>query len=291
MEEKRPVDAAGAAALIGIAALLAFNQVVIKITGGGFGPVFQAGLRSGIALVFLLGWIWVLGKPMAFPRAAIAGGLITGLLFTVEFMAIFTALDLTAVSRSSILFYSMPVWLALGAHVLLPGERLSGPRVMGLMLAMVGVVLALLDRDAAHVSLTGDALAVFAAMCWAGLALVVRITPLARVSAELQLMCQLVVSAPILLMLAPFFGDLMRDPQPLHWAGLLFQSIGVVGLGFMIWFRLLATYRANGVASFSFLSPVLAVIFGWLALGEHVAGQVWLALGLVAAGIFLINRR
>lgn len=291
MDEKRPVDAAGAAALIGIAALLAFNQVVIKITGGGFGPVFQAGLRSAIALVFLLGWMRVLSKPMDFPRAAILGGLVTGLLFTIEFMAIFTALDLTAVSRSSILFYSMPIWLALGAHVLLPGERLSGLRVAGLMLAMAGVVLALLDRDAAHVNLTGDALAVFAAMCWAGLALVVRVTPLARVSAELQLMCQLVVSAPILLALSPLFGDLMRSPEPLHWAGLLFQAIGVVGLGFMIWFRLLATYRANGVASFSFLSPVLAVIFGWLVLGEHVGVQVWVALGLVAAGIYLINRR
>lgn len=291
MEEKRPVDAAGAAALIGIAALLAFNQVVIKMTGGGFGPVFQAGLRSAIALVFLLGWMRVLGKPLAFPRAAILGGLVTGLLFTIEFMAIFSALDLTTVSRSSILFYSMPIWLSLSGHILLPGERLSGLRVAGLGLAMGGVVLALLERDAAHVSLRGDALAVFAAMCWAGLVLVVRTTPLSRVSPELQLMCQLVVSAPILLVLAPVFGDLFRNPQPLHWAGLMFQAIGVVGLGFIIWFRLLATYRANGVASFSFLSPVLAVIFGWLVLGEHVGGQVWLALGLVAAGIYLINRR
>lgn len=291
MEEKRPVDAAGAVALIGIAALLAFNQVVIKVTGGGFGPLFQAGLRSALGLVFVLIWMRLLRKPIAFPRAALMGALITGLLFTVEFMALFAALDLTSVSRVSILFYSMPVWLALGGHLLLPGERLSGMRVLGLMLAMGGVVLALLERDAAHVSLLGDALAVFAAMCWAAIALGVRLTPLGRVPAEMQLMSQLVISAPLLLVLAPLTGETLRTPGLLHWAGLLFQAVGVVGLGFLIWFRLLAVYRANGVASFSFLSPVLAVILGWLLLGEQVGPLVWLALGLVAAGIVLINRR
>jgi len=267
MEEKRPVDAAGAVALIGIAALLAFNQVVIKVTGGGFGPLFQAGLRSALGLVFVLIWMRLLRKPIVFPRAALMGALITGLLFTVEFMALFAALDLTSVSRVSILFYSMPVWLALGGHFLLPGERLSGMRVLGLMLAMGGVVLALLERDAAHVSLLGDALAVFAAMCWAAIALGVRLTPLGRVPAEMQLMSQLVISAPLLLVLAPLTGETLRTPGLLHWAGLLFQAVGVVGLGFLIWFRLLAVYRANGVASFSFLSPVLAVILGWLLLG------------------------
>jgi drug/metabolite transporter (DMT)-like permease len=44
------------------------------------------------------------------------------------------------------------------------------------------------------------------------------------------------------------------------------------------------------VASFSFLSPVFAVILGWLLLGEKVGPQVWAALVLVAAGITLINR-
>ncbi|MCE8555200.1 DMT family transporter [Ruegeria pomeroyi] len=291
MEQKRPVDAAGAVALVGIAALLAFNQVVIKVTGGGFGPVFQAGLRSALALVFLLGWMWVLRKPLAFPRAALAGGLITGLLFTVEFMALFAALDLSSVARVSILFYSMPVWLALAGHLLLPGERLSGARVLGLLLAMTGVMLALLERKAAHVSLLGDVLVVFAAMCWAAIALVVRLTPLARVPAEMQLMSQLVISAPLLLVLAPLTGETFRAPDLLHWAGLLFQSVGVVGLGFLIWFRLLAVYRASDVASFSFLSPVLAVILGWLLLEERVGPLVWLALALVATGIVLINRR
>ena len=36
---------------------------------------------------------------------------------------------------------SSVVWLAIAAHLLLPGERLSGLRVMGMALAVAGVVI------------------------------------------------------------------------------------------------------------------------------------------------------
>ena len=57
-----------------------------------------------------------------------------------------------------------------------------------------------------------------------------------------------------------------------------------------MWFWLFTIYKAGSVASFSFLSPVLAVLMGWLILGERLTYEAWLALALVAAGVFLINR-
>lgn len=65
----------------------------------------------------------------------------------------------------------------------------------------------------------------------------------------------------------------------------------VASLGFLFWLRLMAIYPASDIASFSFLSPVLAVVFGWLVFGEPVGAQFVLALGLVAVGIVLINKR
>ncbi|MFC3615808.1 DMT family transporter [Lutimaribacter marinistellae] len=291
MSEKRPVDAAGAVALIGVAALLAFNQVVIKVTGGGFGPIFQAGLRSTLGAAFLLVWMRAFRIPMSLPAPARTGALLVGLFFSVEFMMLFIALDLTSVSRVSILFYSMPVWLALAGHMLLPGERLTGRRMVGLVLAMAGVALAFSDRQSGAPSLVGDLLSIAGAMCWAGIALTVRVTPLSETRPETQLLSQLAISAPVLLVASVFFGEYFREPTALHWGGLFFQSIAIVCLAFLLWFRLLATYQANGVASFSFLSPVLAVLFGWILLGEQIGPAIWGALGLVAAGIYLINRR
>jgi drug/metabolite transporter (DMT)-like permease len=99
------------------------------------------------------------------------------------------------------------------------------------------------------------------------------------------------VSGPILLLLAPLLGDLIRDVQPIHIAGLVFQIFAVASFGFLLWFWLLKIYPASGVASFSFLSPIFSVALGWLLLNEDVGPELWVALALVAGGIFLINRK
>ncbi|WP_195820396.1 DMT family transporter [Roseobacter sp. MH60115] len=291
MDRKTHMDAFGAAALITFALHLAFNQVVIKVTNGGFNPVFAAGLRSAGAVLVLLLWMRLRGISLTVPREAVPAGILSGCLFALEFTCLFTALDFTTVSRASVIFYSMPVWLAIASHFLIPSDKLTGLRGIGLVLAMGGVALALLDRSDASASLTGDLLALTSAICWAGIALCVKITPLSTVPPAQQLMFQVIVSAPLLLLASLAFGDLIRDLQPIHIAGLLFQIIAVASLGFLAWFWLMSIYPASSVASFSFLSPVFAVILGWLLLSEDVGPQVWVALGLVALGIYLINRR
>lgn len=291
MERRETIDAMGAVMLTGFATLLAFNQVVIKVTGGGFGPVYMAGLRSVGAVVVIL--LWMRWRRIAIATAPDArfGGVLVGVLFGLEFMSIYTAIDMTSVSRASIMLYTMPVWLALIGHFVLPGERLTRRRALGLGFAMIGVILALLDRSGAEVSLTGDLLGLCAAVCWAGIALTVRLTPLSQEKPEVQLLWQLAISAPILMLSAWAIGDTVRDVQPIHLWGMAFQIICIASFGFLWWFWLLARYPASGVASFSFLSPVLAVFFGWLILNETITLGMWVGLGLVAVGLVLINRR
>lgn len=292
MERKDRVDMAGAAALAGFAAILAFNQVVIKVSNGGISPVFGAGLRSVLALMVLIAWCALARRPLGDIRAAWRSGLLLGGLFTLEFFLLFLALDLTTVSRTSILFYSMPVWLALVAHVRLPGERLTPVRAFGLVLAMAGVIWALSDpQSRSQGAILGDLLAFGAALCWAGIALTARLTRVAHLPPEGQLMWQLVMSGAILCAVAPLFGPLIRDIAPVHLWGMGYQVICVASFGFLAWFWLLRTYPASDVAAFSFLSPVLAVGMGWLLLNEPVGPGFLGALCLVAVGIVLINRR
>ncbi len=291
MEEKRPMDASGASLLIAFAVLLAVNQVVVKTTGGGFGPVFQAGLRSALGVIILLIWIKARGIPIRLTRTILFWGAVNGVVFSFEFIALYIALDLSTVSRVSIIFYSMPVWLALAGHLLLPGERLNRVGAVGLVLAMAGVALAMRDDSAGQANWLGDILALAAALFWAAIALIMRLTPLSRVPPETQMLVVVGVSTPVLLGLAPLLGDTFRDPQPLHLAGLAFQAIFIASFGYLLWAKLISIYRAGEVASFSFLSPVFAVILGWWLLGEHISSLIWVALALVAAGVFLINRR
>lgn len=291
MERKQPIDLAGALALVAFALLLGFNQVVVKVSTGGFQPVFLAGLRSVGAVLAL--WLWMRwrGIPVRMPREARLGALLLGLFFTAEFVCLYLALDRTGVGRASIIFYSMPVFVAIAAHFLLQGENLSGLRALGLVLSMAGVAWVMADQGGEHADLAGDLLALGGAVFWAGIALVVRLTPLSKVAPEVQLMSQLAISAVLLMALAPFFGPFIRDLAPIHWAALVFQTLAVASFGYLFWFFLLKKYTASGVASFSFLSPVFGVVLGWLMLGETVGPEIIGGLVLVAVGITLINRR
>lgn len=291
-ERKSYIDGQGAILLIGFSLLLGFNQVVIKVSNGGFQPVFQAGVRSALALVFLALWMWWRAIPLMPRRVNFLPGLLVGLLFSFEFICLFVALDYTSIARSSIMFYSMPVWLAIAAHFVLPNERLTALRSLGLLLAMVGMIWSLgsgLFIEGG--SITGDLLALLSAFGWGAIALTVRLSSLSRERAETQLFIQLLISAPVLLIASLWFGDWLREPTYISYAALLFQALVIAFFAFLLWFWIMTIYPASGVASFSFLSPIFSVALGWLILGEGVSFNLVGALACVALGLVLINRK
>jgi drug/metabolite transporter (DMT)-like permease len=290
MMRKLKLDGAGVAMLLGVQGLLAVNQVIIKLVNVGLQPVFFAGLRSLLAVGFVWAWLAWKGRPPRLERAAWGNGLLMGALFAAEFLFLFIALDLTTVGRSALIMYSMPVWFAILAHFGL-GERITGLKAAGLALAFSGCAVAILSRPATgEANLIGDLCALGAAWGWALTAFVARRPVMRAQGPEMQLFWMVLVSAPILLLAAPFFGPLIRDLQPLHIVGLLFQSSFVVAGGFVAWLWLLSIYPSSTVASFSFLTPILALVLGAVLFGETIGLPILLAAALVAAGIVLINR-
>ena len=87
-----------------------------------------------------------------------------------------------------------------------------------------------------------------------------------------------------------FFGLSLRQPELVHILGLSFQIVAIVGFSFAFWFWLIKVYKASSVESFSFLSPVFSVVFGWVVLGEALNATVMLSLGLITIGLILVNR-
>ena len=145
MERKDKIGTFGAVSLVLFSTLLAFNHVVIKVVNSGLQPVFSAGVRSVGASIILFLAFRFLGRRMKVPEGSWPGILLISVFFSVEFIFLFVALDLTTVGRTSVIFYSMPVWMAIGAHFWL-GEKLTSIKVVGLVLAMLGVAWAILDR-------------------------------------------------------------------------------------------------------------------------------------------------
>ena len=108
---------------------------------------------------------------------------------------------------------------------------------------------------------------------------------------EVQLFWMVLVSAPILLALSPLFGPLIREIHASDIFWLVFQAGVVVAGGFVTWLWLLSVYPTATVASFSFLTPIFAMILVYAIFGESLTPGLTGAAVLVSAGIVLINRR
>lgn len=294
MERKNSIDAFGAFVLVYFSMAMGLNQSLVKLVNVGLSPIFQAGLRSAFAFAPILIFALVTRKRLSLSDGSLVPGILCGVLFSLEFMLLFVALDYTSVSRASIFFYTMPVWVTLGAHFLIPGDRLTAAKLCGLALSVAGVTLALSGGrvvDESGLALRGDLMCLLAAMHWAAIALIARTTPLSRATPEMQLLYQLAVSAPILLGVAALGGDTVRALAPAHLAIFAFQVLAVVCVGFLSWFWVLSIYPAAQMASFGFLAPVFGVGFGWLIFDDPLTWRVGGALALVGAGIVLVNRR
>ena len=186
----------------------------------------------------------------------------------------------------------MPLWLSLLAHFFLPNETITRIKLVGLILAFVGVMWAILSREDTSTDYTifGDLCALGGAIGWAAIILLARGSSFANIKPEMQLLWMTLVSTPMLIIVSLFFGDLIREFKYIHLYGLLFQSIIVVAMGFIFWLWLLSIYPASGVASFAFLTPIFGMAFGWLILKEELSSNVIIAAGLVIIGIYLINK-
>ncbi|MGB7286954.1 MAG: DMT family transporter [Salaquimonas sp.] len=296
-ERKTHIDQFGAAMLLLTSALFGVNQALVKLVNSGMDPVFQAGLRSLCAIFPLLLFAIWRGKKLGFKEGTLIPGILCGIFFAAEFWLLFNALEYTTVSRSAVLFYTMPVWVSFAAHWLIPGEVLTPKRLAGLLLAVAGVAIALLRNEAPATdqAFIGDLMALTGSFCWAGIALTARLSNFSKTSPEMQMIYQLIVSAPILLGLA-FLGtlsggELFREMTPALWGIFAFQVLVVVAFGFALWFWVLSIYPSSNMASFAFLTPLFSVFFGWLFFNEQLTVTLVVALTLVGAGIYLVNRK
>ncbi len=268
------------------------NHVSIKIANEGLQPVFQVGLRAALGTLIVYGWCLWRGIGLFQRDGTLVAGLVAGALFGFEFLLIYVALDYTTVSRGIVFLYLMPFVVAIGAHFLIPGERLTPLRVVGLVAAFAGVVLAFSDDLSVPgpEAIIGDMLCVMAAVGWGATTIVIKTTKLRTASAEKVLLYQLAVSAVLQLAAAPFFGPFIREVTPLVIGAFAFQVLIVVAVTYLIWFWLIRQYPAAQLSAFMFLTPIFGVLFGGLLLSEPMSARLFMALGLVAAGIYLVNR-
>ena len=294
-ERKSHLDTLAISLLLACCVFWGFQQILIKTTVGEVPPLWQASLRFAGATVLLLLWCLWRGVKLFARDGTLRAGLLAGVLFAAEFTCIYLGLQDTTASRLTVFLYASPFVVALLLPRLVPAEKLRAVQWAGMVIAFIAVAVAFSEGFAGGTTarqLRGDALGLAAGVLWGLTTLVIRSSVLATASAEKVLFYQVALTAAI----APLLSLMLGEPWSLDysaqaWGSLALQTAIGAFASYLAWMWLLGHYPATQMSSFTFLTPVFALLFGVLLLKEPLTLQLMLALCGVAVGIVLVNRK
>jgi drug/metabolite transporter (DMT)-like permease len=253
----------------------------------------MAGVRSLVASICLYIWMKAKGIDIFPSKGILLHGIVIGLLFGAEFGFIYVGLKYTLASRTYVLVYTAPFFVALEAHFFLKGDRLNIWKAAGFILAFAGVV-ALFLRDLGPFSistLSGDLMALAGGALWGSTTVYLK-KHLSHRTVPLQtLFYQVFFSAPLLLLMSMALEDPIMSGFSFDTGfSVFYQCIVVAFLSYLVWFELIHRYPVSLLHAFSFFTPVFGVFLsGALILGEAMTLSLIVALTLVCLGMVLVN--
>jgi drug/metabolite transporter (DMT)-like permease len=292
---KEHLDGLAVAMLLASCLFWGFQQILIKVTVAEVPPLWQAALRFAGAVVLLSIWCAVRAIKLFERDGTLRAGLLAGLLFASEFCCIYVGLQFTSASRLTVFLYTSPFVVALLMPRLVPAERLRAVQWTGLVIAFVAVAVAFSEGLTGTITarqLQGDALALAAGTFWGLTTLVIRASKLATATPEKTLFYQVAVTAAVAPLLSLAIGERWSlDYSAFAWSSLALQTVVGAFVSYLAWMWLLRHYPATLMSSFTFLTPVFALVLGVALLDEPLTLRLVLALAGVAAGIVLVNRK
>ena len=273
--------------LLVLSAIWGASFMFIKIGVRELAPVTLVCVRLGIGALTLL--------PLAIARLggretvrqlrAAAGPLVlTGLVNSaIPIVSLSWAEKRIDSGLAAVIQASAPLFTALLALRFSHSERVTGGRLVGLLVGLGGVALLV------GVQPSGDLLAacavVFSAFCYATAALYAA-RRLAGVSPFVSSVGALATAALCLLPFAAFQLP-SRFPSLGVSAAVLALSVGGTGLAYVLYYALLAGAGASRSILVTYLVPALALGYGAIFLGEPVTAPAVAGLALVLAGVAL----
>lgn len=241
--------------------------------------------RAVIGLIFLLLVIRLTGGKICFPaiRRNLKILAVSGIVMGINWILLFEAYRYTSVATATLCYYMEPVFVILGSSFLLK-EKLTKKKTVCVIVAVIGMVLVsgvLQVGVSGLTELKGILLGLGAGLLYATVILLNK--HLKEIGAYDKTITQLAAAAVILLpytLAAEDMSDVAFSPLMI---GMLIL-IGIVhtGIAYALYFGSMGNLKAQTIALFSYVDPVVAVILSTLLLGEHIG-----AAGFVGAVLIL----
>lgn len=188
----------------------------------------------------------------------------------------------------SAIVFLQPVLLGIFSWLWL-GEAMYGLKMLGLLLGFFGVASITTGGITGDISTWGIMLALATSFSWAFGTVYIKKTA-ERVDSVWMTAMQITIGGIAML----GAGSAVESWSDIVWNTsfiivTLFISIFVIALGWLVYFKLIGTGEASKVGSFTFLIPLISIIFSILFLNEKVTFNLVAGLVLIAVSIIFVN--
>jgi drug/metabolite transporter (DMT)-like permease len=271
------------------------NYIAGKIALQTFPPVLLYGLRISMAAVLIAPvyiWerrnhkaTWTLRDLPLIVTIGVFGVSLNQFLFVV-------GLSRTSIAHSSIFANLSPIIVLLlaGARGL---EKLTPPKIAGVAVSLVGVVLlrALDARPHGEATFVGDFITFCGSVTFAIFTVLGK--PTARQYGSITVNTVAYVGGALLLSPVTLW-QLARFPLSTvpwsAWASVFYMALGPSVVCYLIYYYALGHMEASRLAAINYLMPPLATLMGVWTLGEHITLATVVAAAVIFGGILMVER-
>ena len=263
--------------------------LVIKVGYGDLGPFNVAAVRFLIAGAVLAPMVPLLGA--RWPTNRTEWALVTWIglvLFAADYGLIYWGEQFLDSGMTSILFALLPLVTIGFAHLYVPGDRITGRKLAGTIVAFVGIVALFGDRVRLDPAGLGPMMAIVAStVCAAAAGVATKRHGAALHPAALNAPAMLIGAAALALISLAAGDGLVLPADTPTWMAVLYLAIAGSVVTFLGYFTLLKTWSVTSLSFISVFTPAIALILGFVFLDERPT--VWTAVGalLVLGGVAL----
>jgi drug/metabolite transporter (DMT)-like permease len=256
-------------------------------------PFMGAALRFLVATVLL--WVYAIYKKTPFPESRkewMAVLLVGSLSNGISFGVVYWSSKYIPSGLGAVIFGTMPLWTAIISHWVFTSQKLSPMRIFGIVVGIIGIATIFYPQfslvDSEHLW----AMAIFLiAPIVSGISAVITkrstqsVAPLMLNSITTGVGC--LILGIIALVAEPWQSVSFNFTH--FWTVGYLAIIGTI-VTFGIYFRLMKETSAVTMSYVAIITPVIAVILGWLMLGETFDYYALAGSALVICGVALSLR-
>lgn len=191
---------------------------------------------------------------------------------------------------AAILDATVPLFAIVIAHLALHDDKITLPKILGLLLGFAGVVV-LMSKDlgGSTGSILGQAAVVLASVFYAGSSVYARKST-EDASGIMRSVGPLISSTVVMWLAVPIAESPFRLPQlPITWIALIWLGVLGSGVAFIMMYYLIHAIGPTRTTMVTYLFPLGGVILGVGFLGEELTWQLVAGAVLIVASLAVAN--